>query len=130
MTEMIGQLELSLEELEETRAEAPPVAESPATEVTPSPHHPPLPAPLPRESIEPLPEMPCCPSCGGELKHLGEEVSEQLEYVPASFRVIRHVRPKFACAKCDALVQTNAPSRPIARGRAGAGLLAHVLVAK
>jgi transposase len=130
MTEMIGQFELSLEELEGTCAEAPPVAESPATEVTPSPHHSPLPAHLPRERIEHVPEAKCCPSCGGELKHLGEEVSEQLDYVPASFRVIRHVRPKLACAKCDAIVQAPAPARPIARGRAGAGLLAHALVAK
>lgn len=53
-----------------------------------------------------------------------------LEYVPASFRVIRHVRPKFACSRCDTIVQANAPARPIARGLAGAGLLAHVLVAK
>ena len=129
-TEIIGQLELSPEELEGTCAEAPPVAESPATEVTPSPHHKPLPAHLPRESILHRPDTPCCPSCGGELKRLGEDVSEPLDYVPAGFRVIRPVRPKFACAKCDALVQTNAPSRPIARGRAGAGLLAHALVAK
>jgi transposase len=57
-------------------------------------------------------------------------VAEQLEYVPASFRVIRHVRPKLACACCDTIVQAPAPSRPIERGIAGPGLLAHVLVAK
>jgi transposase len=57
-------------------------------------------------------------------------VAEQLEYVPASFRVIRHVRPKLACSCCDAIVQAPAPSRPIERGLAGPGLLAHVLVAK
>jgi len=57
-------------------------------------------------------------------------VSEQLEFVPASFRVIRHVRPKLACGCCDAIVQAPAPSRPIERGIAGPGLLAHVLVAK
>ena len=50
--------------------------------------------------------------------------------MPRVHRVIRHVRPKLACAKCDAIVQTPAPARPIARGRAGAGLLAHVLMAK
>jgi transposase len=61
---------------------------------------------------------------------LGEEVSEQIDYVPANFRVIRHARPKLACAKRDAIVQAPAPARPIARGRAGAGLLAHVLMAK
>jgi transposase len=53
-----------------------------------------------------------------------------LEYVPARFKVIRHVRPKFACTSCQSLVQSPAPSRPIARGLAGPGLLAHVLVSK
>ena len=53
-----------------------------------------------------------------------------LEYVPASFVVIRHVRPKLSCTKCDRIVQAAAPSRPIERGLAGPGLLAHVLVSK
>jgi transposase len=61
---------------------------------------------------------------------LGEDVSEMLEYVPSSFRVIRHVRPKLSCPRCERIVQVEAPSRPIARGLAGSGLLAHVLVAK
>jgi transposase len=64
------------------------------------------------------------------LRKLGEDVSEMLEYVPASFFVVRHVRPKLSCTKCDHIVQAAAPSRPIERGVAGAGLLAHVLVAK
>ncbi len=64
------------------------------------------------------------------MKPLGEDVSEQLEYVAASFRVIRHVRPKLACTCCDQIAQAAAPSRPIERGQAGPGLLAHVLVAK
>jgi len=68
--------------------------------------------------------------CGGELKPLGEDVSEVLEYVPASFVVIRQVREKLACGRCDKIVQAPAPSRPIARGMAGPGLLAHVLVSK
>ena len=53
-----------------------------------------------------------------------------LEYVPGSFKVIRHVRPKLSCASCERIVQAPAPSRPIERGLAGPGLLAHVLVAK
>jgi transposase len=71
-----------------------------------------------------------CPQCQGELRKLGEDVSEVLEYVPASFVVIRHVRPKLSCTKCDCIVQAEAPSRPIERGLAGPGLLAHVLVSK
>jgi transposase len=65
-----------------------------------------------------------------ELRKLSEDVSEMLEYVPASFKVIRHVRPKLSCTKCDVIVEAPAPSRPIERGLAGPGLLAHVLVAK
>src|SRR5438445_13108811 len=71
-----------------------------------------------------------CPDCGGELKHLGEDVSEMLEIESIRFKVIRQVRPKLACAGCDRIVQAEAPSRPIARGVAGPGLLAHVRVSK
>ena len=53
-----------------------------------------------------------------------------LEYVPARFKVIRHVRPKLSCTGCEKIVQADAPSRPIARGLPGPGLLAHVLVSK
>lgn len=76
------------------------------------------------------PAVDACPACGGGLRPLGEDVAEQLEFVSASFRVILHVRPKLACACCDAIVQAPEPSRPIERGIAGPGLLAHVLVAK
>lgn len=61
---------------------------------------------------------------------IGEDVAEQLEYVPAAFRVIRHVRPKWACRGCERIEQAAAPARPIARGMASAGLLAHVLVSE
>jgi len=56
-------------------------------------------------------------------------VSTQLEYVPAGFRVIRHVRPTLACACCDAIVQAPVACRAIECGLAGPGLLTHVLVA-
>ena len=61
---------------------------------------------------------------------LDEDVSEVLEYIPASFKVIRHVRPKMSCRSCEHIVQAEAPSRPVEHGLAGPGLLAHVLVAK
>jgi len=89
----------------------------------------PLPEHLPRDVQRYLPPDEACPSCGGKLHQVGEDVAEQLEFVPASFRVIRHVRPKLACGCCDPIVQSPAPSRPITRGIAGPGLLAHVLVA-
>lgn len=130
MNEMLGQLELSLEELETLRAETPTEAAAPADTNEAPPPRKPLPEHLPRDIEEHLPSACDCPACGGTLKKLGETVSEMLEYVPASFRVIRHVRPKFACSRCDTIAQANAPARPIARGLAGAGLLAHVLVAK
>lgn len=130
MNEMLGQLELSLEELETLCAETPAEPAAPADTREAPPPRKPLPEHLPRDIEEHLPSACDCPTCGGTLKKLGETVSEMLEYVPASFRVIRHVRPKFACSRCDTIVQANAPARPIARGLAGAGLLAHVLVAK
>ena len=71
-----------------------------------------------------------CPDCGGVLKPIGEDVAEQLEFIPEHFKVIRHVRPKFACGKCSTIVQAPAPSRPIDKGIAGPGLLAHVAVSK
>jgi len=131
LSEKIEQLELTLEDLE---------AVAPASAVSvPEPRahgksvRRPLPADLPRENIVHQPSLPdkcSCPGCGGALKPLGEDVSEMLEYIPSRFKVIRHVRPKLACARCDKIVQALAPSRPIARGLAGPGLLAHVLVSK
>lgn len=134
LDETIGQLELSLEELEAVRAEgaAPAATEGPERHETPvkRPTRKPLPDHLPRETVEHAPTHCCCPDCGGALKKLGEDVSETLEYRPEHFKVIRHVRPKLACASCDTIVQAPAASRPIANGLAGPGLLAHVLTAK
>jgi transposase len=71
-----------------------------------------------------------CAHCGGSLKTLGEDVTEELEYVPGRFIVNRFIRPRKACACCEAFAQAPLPSRPIERGRPGPGLLAHVLVSK
>ena len=101
-------------------------SESPAS----APIRRPLPEHLPRETRKYMPKHKQCPDCGGTLKQLGEDVSEILEYVEVRFKVIRRVRPKLACAGCDRIVQAEAPSRPIERGIAGPGLLAHVLVSK
>jgi transposase len=128
LDQQLSQLELMLEELQSTQAEA--VADRPPKSEAKRPVRRPLPDHLPRETQTYAPEADACPACGGTLKPLGEDVTEVLEYVPASFKVIRIVRPKCACATCDAIVQAETPSRPIARGLAGPGLLAHVLVAK
>lgn len=127
----LGQLELSLEELEVVRAERA-VKETLASAGEPvkRPARKPLPDHLPRENVEHTPAECCCPDCGGRLTKLGEDVAEVLEFVPEHFKVIRHVRPKLACSACDTIVQAPAASRPIANGVAGPGLLAHVLTAK
>jgi transposase len=131
----IEQLELRLEELESKRSEQEPNAPAPAPDTASStpvtkPTRRALPRHLPRQTRRYEPKETECPECQGELRKLGEDVSEVLEYVPASFVVIRHVRTKLSCTQCDCIVQAEAPSRPIASGMAGPGLLAHVLVSK
>ena len=71
-----------------------------------------------------------CLSCGGGLKRLGEDVTEELEYVPGRFVVNRVKRPRMACRCCEHMHQAPLPSRPIEKGRPGPGLLAHVMIAK
>jgi len=89
----------------------------------------PLPDHLSRETEEHAPACGC-PHCGSTLRRMGEDVSEHIEYIPEHFKVIRTVRPKMSCPKCSAVVQALAPSRPIPKSIAGAGLLAHVAVSK
>jgi transposase len=88
-----------------------------------------LPEQLPRERIV-YPSPSTCPCCGGVLRKLGEDVTETLELIPRQWKVIQHVREKFSCRSCEAITQPPAPSHPIARGRAGPCLLAHILFAK
>lgn len=131
----LEQLELRLEELEANQAAAEASSPVPATaaihqQAPRKPARRPLPAELPRETETIAPAQEACPDCGGALRRLGEDVTETLEYVPARFKVIRKVRPKLSCAGCSRIVQAPAPNRPIDRGLAGPGLLAHVLVAK
>ena len=140
LTGQLEQLEFRLEELETAQAAEEAVQD--AKEASPQsstqtpakprrrPVRKPLPEDLPREVITHLPPHSCCPDCGGALRQFGEDVSEQLERIPASFKVIRHVRPKFACAGCEHVVEAPAPARPIERGLPGPDLLAHVLVSK
>jgi transposase len=93
----------------------------------------PLPKSLKRERIlhEPSPEELICPCCGEERHRFGEEITEELEYIPARLYVKEHVRGKYACAKCqEGVVIADLPARPIDKGRPGAGLLAHVAISK
>src|SRR5438105_967178 len=129
---LLDQLELQLADLEEDVAQAEAVAE---TITVPSferrkPARRPLPEHLPRERIV-YPAPLVCPCCGdGRLRKIGEDVTEMLELIPRQWKVIQHVREKFSCRACEAITQPPAPSHPIARGRAGPQLLAHVLFAK
>ena len=133
LTAEADQLELALEELEaEVPAAAPPdhPADTAARPERRKPARRPLPEHLPREVVQHGAEVHACAACGDALRRLGEDVTEVLDYLPGRFRVLRHVRPKFSCRGCEAVTQAPAPSLPIRRGRATAGLLAHVLVAK
>jgi len=128
----LEQLELELEDDETTHAELQAGSErvSPTKEPKARPERKPLPEHLSREVVTHTPNSDCCVDCGDQLRQFGEDVSEQLEYIPDSFKVVRHVRLKFTCTGCDRVVEAPAPSRPIERGLAGPGLLAHVIVSK
>jgi transposase len=93
------------------------------------PRRAPLPAHLPRVEVHHEPDRSVC-ECGCELKRIGEDVSEKLDYTPGAFVVERHIRGKWACAKCERLIQAPVPAQVIDKGLPSAGLLAQVLVAK
>jgi transposase len=135
LTREAEQLELAIESLESDQAErsatASPVVAA-AIETAAAARKParrPLPEHLPREDVRH--SAPCtCPTCGGALRRIGEEVTETLDYVPGRFKVVRHLREKLSCRACDTVVAAPTPDHAIARGRAGAGLLAHIVVSK
>ena len=137
---LLDQLELQLADLEEDAAQAEAAAQMAAAAASEKitvasferrrPARRPLPEHLPRERIV-YPAPSACPCCGGTtLRKIGEDVTETLELVPRQWKVIQHVREKFSCRTCEAISQPPAPSHPIARGRAGPKLLAHILFSK
>ncbi|MBI0538392.1 IS66 family transposase [Roseomonas sp. KE2513] len=131
---LIDQLELELGDLVATMAEEATRTEGQGGERQPGapPRKPvrgPLPAHLPRERVV-VPSPSACPCCGGKLSKLGEDVTETLEVVPRSWKVVQTVRERFSCRACETITQPPAPFHPIARGRAGPNLLAMVLEAK
>ena len=129
-SEGLEQLELLIEAVETECAE---IRQRTGIEVSPEdraqPKRKALPDHLPREDVVHEPAADC-EHCGKPMRRLGEDVREQLEYVPGRFIVRRHVRPKLSCRDCGNIVQAPMPSLPIVRGKPGAGLLAHVLVSK
>ena len=137
LTLQADQLELTLEDLKAEHAHAECVItghvpdDAPAKAAQRKPRRAPLPDHLPRDEVmHAAPDAEGCSACGGTMGKLGEDVTEVLEYVPGRFRVVRHVRSKLSCNRCDAISQAPAPALPVPRGRAGPGLLAHVIVSK
>ena len=132
-SEALDQLALTLEDEEIAASAQEPApddtnADQPAAPKD-KPKRKPLPGHLPRNETT-LSPGDACAECGGDLKTLGDDVTEELEYVPGRFVVNRIVRPRMACTCCEMFHQAALPSRPIERGRPGPGLLAHVLVNK
>ena len=130
----IEQLELALEALEVAASaarepEEEPEAEPAVAEPAPMRRKPKVSEATPRERIV-LDPGDACPACGGELRLVGEDMSEILELISARLKVIETARPKKSCRRCEKITQTPAPARPIPRSMAGPGLLAHILVSK
>ena len=89
----------------------------------------PLPANLPRREIRHEPDSTTC-ACGCQMKRVGEDVAEKLDYVPGVFTVERHIRGKWACGQCETIHQVPVDPHIIDKGIPTTGLLAQVLVAK
>ncbi len=117
----IAAIELELQELA-------PAAKTP-TQPRQQPKRAALPAGLPRVDIHHEPDSTTC-GCGCQLKRIGEDVSEKLDYTPGVFTVEQHIRGKWVCTQCETLIQAPVPAQIIDKGIPTAGLLAQVLVAK
>jgi transposase len=132
----IEQLELRLEDLEETQAERGLDADAKAKLAgRPRPPRKPgvrkaLPEHLPREIIVLEPETNCACCTPGARVKIGEDVSEILETAPAQHKVIRYVRPKYVCRACETIVQAPAADLVISKGMAGPGLIADIAISK
>ncbi len=127
----IEQLELALEDIEAMAGETASSLPAKADEPKAKPSRQPLPDHLPRQEVVHEVADCACPTCGGrDFLKAGSSVSEVLDYVPASFRVVRHVQRRLVCKGCDTEIKAKMPSSPIERGKPGPGLVAHVLIAK
>ena len=137
----IAQLELALEDLQVAMSEADEsagpdddteediVAPRAAEDEKPPRRRPRISKDAPRERRE-LDPGDSCPDCGGDLRVLGEDISELIDMIAAQLKVIEIARIKKSCRRCEKIVQEPAPSRPIPRSMAGPGLLAYILTSK
>jgi transposase len=135
----IEQLELALEDLlvtasqqgfgqSEEEAPAPASTDAASRDARPR-RRPRVSTDTPRERRE-LDPGSTCPDCGGELRLVGEDLSEIIEMITAKLKVVEVARPKKSCRCCEKIVQVPAPSRPIPGSMAGSSLLAYILVSK
>jgi len=134
---LIDQMEFQLAELEEAATEDEIATEAtarqaslPAPALRRRPVRKPFPEHLPRERVV-IAVPTSCPCCGSmKLSKLGEDVTETLEVVPRSWKVIQTVRERFSCRQCEAITQPPAPFHVTPRGFVGPNLLAMVLFEK
>lgn len=89
----------------------------------------PIPAHVPRQVVDHQPS-PCVEGCNGAETKIGENVTEVLDYIPARFRVLRHVRPRVACRTCEQIRQAPAVNLPLPKVMASSALLAHLVVSR
>ena len=137
-SEGLDQFDLDLDDIEPDQAAATTarddvVADMPGADgegLKQKPKRRPLPAHLPRDCQTFAPASTDCPCCGEPMRKMAEDAREVLDYLPASFIVRRQVIEKFSCRDCGKVVEGEPPDNPIAKGAAGPGLLAHVLVSK
>lgn len=133
-SETMDQLGLKLEEEETAKAAELGQANEngPTLPVQPEPKgkptRRPLPSSLPRNEEMLSPADAC--DCGGAYRTIGEDATEEQEYIPGRFVVNRYVRPRVVCTCCNKITQAPLPSRPTEKGRPGPGLLAHVMISK
>ena len=131
---LLEQMELQLEDLEADAGEDDLAAEAAATRSTSvtalerrRPARRPFPEHLPRERVV-IPAPCSCPACGSaRLSKLGEDVTETLEVIPRSWKVVQTVREKFSCRDCETITQPPAPFHVVPRGWAGPSFLAMLL---
>jgi transposase len=135
---LLDQMELQLEDLEASATEDELAAEKAAAQTTTNvkafarkkPTRKPFPEHLPRERVV-APGPTSCPCCGGiRLVKLGEDITETLEVVPRTWKVIQTVREKFSCRDCETIDQAPAPFHAPPRGFAGPSLLAMIIFEK
>jgi len=134
---LLDQMELQLEDLEADATQDNLAAEAAAARTTSvtaferkRPARKPFPEHLPRERV--VVPAPCsCTACsGGRLSKLGEDITETLEVIPRSWKVIQTVREKFSCRDCEKITQPPAPFHVLPRGWAGPSFLAMLLFEK